>query len=141
MSKPAVTYHLRPIPKGHWGSASKLVEEALELMDAIEQGVRILELTELADLWGAWQACWGDRPPPPSDRRPAGLSRGGAALVGATQAAWEAERTQGDRDKALERVYFTLVETLRAHFPAFDLNDLDAMQQVVARALRARPQP
>lgn len=46
-------YHLRKIEKGTVGEVSKIVEEANELLDAHEQGVRIMELVELSDLYGA----------------------------------------------------------------------------------------
>jgi phosphoribosyl-ATP pyrophosphohydrolase len=43
-------YHLRDIPKGVVGEASKVVEEALELLDAEEQGSRIMSLWEMGDV-------------------------------------------------------------------------------------------
>lgn len=46
-------YHIREIPRGTWKEFSKIVEEFAELEDAHEQGVRIMELCELADLYGA----------------------------------------------------------------------------------------
>lgn len=46
-------YHLRKIQKGKIGEVSKIVEEANELLDAHEQGVKIMELVELSDLYGA----------------------------------------------------------------------------------------
>lgn len=46
-------YHLRDIPKGTYGTPSKVLEEALELVDAHEQGVRVMALVELCDLYGA----------------------------------------------------------------------------------------
>jgi hypothetical protein len=46
-------YHLRSIKKGTLGELSKLVEELEELRDASEQGCKIMELVELADLYGA----------------------------------------------------------------------------------------
>jgi len=46
-------YHLKKIEKGELGEASKILEEAQELMDAEEQGIKILALCELADLVGA----------------------------------------------------------------------------------------
>lgn len=46
-------YHNTDIPKGEFGKLSKITEEYLELVDANAQGVRILELNELADLIGA----------------------------------------------------------------------------------------
>jgi hypothetical protein len=46
-------YHLAQIPRGEFGEASKIVEEALELQDADCQGVRVMALVELADLVGA----------------------------------------------------------------------------------------
>lgn len=49
-------YHLRPIAKGVLGEASKIVEEAEEFAEAIEQGVALMALLELADLQGAVEA-------------------------------------------------------------------------------------
>lgn len=46
-------YHLKPIPKGEFGEISKIEEELLELKDANEQGIVIMELVELSDLIGA----------------------------------------------------------------------------------------
>lgn len=51
-----VGYHLAEIPRGVYGHVSKVVEEALELQDAHAQGNRIMELAELADLYGAMKA-------------------------------------------------------------------------------------
>lgn len=49
-------YHLRPIKKGILGEISKIVEEVEELQDAGAQGVVIMELVELSDLYGAIKA-------------------------------------------------------------------------------------
>ena len=49
-------YHLRHIAKGQLGELSKLAEEFAELVDAAEQGVKIMELVELSDLVGAIRA-------------------------------------------------------------------------------------
>lgn len=46
-------YHVREIPKGVLGEASKIIEEAAEFADAHEQGVTAMEILELADLYGA----------------------------------------------------------------------------------------
>lgn len=46
-------YHVMDIPKGTVGEPSKIVEEALEIMDAHEQGVRIMAEVEMSDLYGA----------------------------------------------------------------------------------------
>lgn len=48
-------YHKRKIPKGKYGDFSKVKEEMLEAIDAHEQGVEIMLLTELSDLYGAIQ--------------------------------------------------------------------------------------
>lgn len=49
-------YHLRTIKKGELGTSSKIQEELDELLDAEEQGNKILVLCELADLYGALDA-------------------------------------------------------------------------------------
>lgn len=49
-------YHLRDIPKGTLGELSKVREELEEAEDAAEQGVRIMLLVELSDLYGALDA-------------------------------------------------------------------------------------
>lgn len=49
-------YHMRTIKKGKLGHPSKIREELEELEDALEQGVRIMALVEMADLYGALQA-------------------------------------------------------------------------------------
>lgn len=46
-------YHLVEIEKGQIGTASKVLEEAHELLDAEEQGCRIMMLVEMSDLVGA----------------------------------------------------------------------------------------
>lgn len=46
-------YHTREIPRGVLGEFSKIEEEMEELKDAHDQGVKILELCELSDLYGA----------------------------------------------------------------------------------------
>lgn len=43
-------YHKRDIPRGEIGDVSKILEEVLELQDAIEQDVRIMQLCELSDI-------------------------------------------------------------------------------------------
>ncbi len=52
-------YHVAVIPKGVYGEASKIAEEAAEFADAHRQGVVIMELVELADLYGAVRAYVG----------------------------------------------------------------------------------
>jgi ribosome-binding protein aMBF1 (putative translation factor) len=46
-------YHEANIPKGVFGERSKIEEELAELIDAERQGVRIMAMCELADLYGA----------------------------------------------------------------------------------------
>ena len=46
-------YHLRNIPKAPFGTADKIVEEALELVDAHKQGAKVMALCECADIIGA----------------------------------------------------------------------------------------
>jgi len=48
-------YHIKEIPKGTYGTVGKILEEAFELEDAQNQGVRIMALLELSDLYGAMQ--------------------------------------------------------------------------------------
>lgn len=52
-------YHLTDIPRGEYGEVSKILEEVLELQDAAEQGVKIMELCELSDIIGAITAYIG----------------------------------------------------------------------------------
>ncbi len=49
----AIGYHIKQIPKGELGEANKIMEEVFELMDAEEQGVKIMQLIELSDCVGA----------------------------------------------------------------------------------------
>jgi phosphoribosyl-ATP pyrophosphohydrolase len=49
-------YHLQRIAKGELGEASKIAEEAQEFVDAVAQGVDIMALMELSDLYGAMRA-------------------------------------------------------------------------------------
>ena len=46
-------YHRRRIQKGVYGEVSKIREEVEELEDSEEQGVAIMSMCELADLYGA----------------------------------------------------------------------------------------
>ena len=46
-------YSERSIDKGVVGEASKILEELLELVEAEEQGVTIMALVELSDMYGA----------------------------------------------------------------------------------------
>jgi len=46
-------YHTRAIDKGVLGEFSKIQEEWEELLDARQQGAKVLELCELSDLYGA----------------------------------------------------------------------------------------
>jgi len=46
-------YHLAHIPRGQLGEASKVLEETLEFIDAVDQGSKVMALVELADLVGA----------------------------------------------------------------------------------------
>lgn len=49
-------YHLRTIPKAPFGTSAKVVEEALELVDAHKQAAKIMALCECADIVGAVRA-------------------------------------------------------------------------------------
>ena len=46
-------YHLTDIPKGEFGEASKIIEEALEFKDSLDQNCTVMSLMELSDLIGA----------------------------------------------------------------------------------------
>lgn len=46
-------YHLATIPRGEFGEVSKVIEEALELQDAMMQSCRVMALVEASDLLGA----------------------------------------------------------------------------------------
>lgn len=49
----AYGYHVRDIPKGKVGEPSKIIEEAYEILDAHEQGVKVMTQVEMSDLYGA----------------------------------------------------------------------------------------
>lgn len=49
-------YHLREIPKGVVGEASKILEEAAEFAEALEQGAKLMAIIELSDMRGAVEA-------------------------------------------------------------------------------------
>lgn len=49
-------YHVKDIPEGLYGYASKILEEAHELDDAVNQGCKVMQLVELSDIIGAIQA-------------------------------------------------------------------------------------
>lgn len=46
-------YHLEEIPRGTYGEISKILEEAAELKDAMEQANKVMVIIELSDLIGA----------------------------------------------------------------------------------------
>lgn len=46
-------YHFNDIPRGEYGKLSKVIEEALELEDAMQQGQKLMCLIELSDILGA----------------------------------------------------------------------------------------
>lgn len=46
-------YHLSEIPRGEYGEISKILEEAAELKDAMEQANKVMVIIELSDLVGA----------------------------------------------------------------------------------------
>ena len=46
-------YHFQEIPRGEYGEISKILEEAAELKDAMEQGNKVMVIIELSDLIGA----------------------------------------------------------------------------------------
>ena len=48
-------YHISKIVKGVVGESSKIYEELLEIEDSENQGVRIMVLVELADMYGSIQ--------------------------------------------------------------------------------------
>ena len=56
LPKPKYGYHRAKITKGKLGDISKIREEVEELEDAEKQGVRILIMCELADIFGAVRA-------------------------------------------------------------------------------------
>jgi phosphoribosyl-ATP pyrophosphohydrolase len=55
-----MSYHKKIIQKGILGKSSKIQEELEELLDAEEQSNKILAMCELADLYGALEACTKD---------------------------------------------------------------------------------
>lgn len=56
-------YHLREISKGVFGEASKILEEAAEFGEALEQGSKLMALIELSDMRGAIQGWLGNHYP------------------------------------------------------------------------------
>jgi phosphoribosyl-ATP pyrophosphohydrolase len=46
-------YHVTEIPRGIYGTSSKLLEEVLEIQDAERQNSKIMTLVEVADLYAA----------------------------------------------------------------------------------------
>lgn len=46
-------YHKKKITKGHLGEASKIREEFEEFIDACDQDNQIMQICELADIYGA----------------------------------------------------------------------------------------
>lgn len=46
-------YHKSNIKRGEIGEISKVIEEVDEFVDAKQQGIKILEICELSDIYGA----------------------------------------------------------------------------------------
>lgn len=46
-------YHIMDIPKGKVGEPSKIIEEAYEILDAHQQGIKVMAQVEMSDLYGA----------------------------------------------------------------------------------------
>lgn len=55
-ASPPHGYHLHSIRRGTLGETSKIREELDELDDAMEQGVAIMAMVEVSDLYGAIEA-------------------------------------------------------------------------------------
>lgn len=49
-------YHITPIPKGVIGEVTKILEESLELLDAVDQKCTIMQLVEASDIYGALES-------------------------------------------------------------------------------------
>ena len=49
-------YHKNEIKRGELGKISKVQEEVDEYVDAQQQNIRIMEMLELADIYGALEA-------------------------------------------------------------------------------------
>lgn len=49
-------YHKNHITRGLYGDISKVSEEVEEYLDAKMQGIRIMEMLELSDIYGALEA-------------------------------------------------------------------------------------
>jgi hypothetical protein len=49
-------YHKRNIARGEIGKISKVQEELDEYLDAQEQGIKIMEMLELSDIYGALES-------------------------------------------------------------------------------------
>ncbi len=49
-------YHIRDIERGVLGDVSKIREEMDELLDAVKQDARVMELVEMSDMLGAMEA-------------------------------------------------------------------------------------
>ena len=51
-----MSYHIDEIKKGKFGEISKVQEEVSEYIDAEKQGIKIMAMLELADIYGALEA-------------------------------------------------------------------------------------
>jgi hypothetical protein len=49
-------YHKKEITKGVYGEFSKVQEEVEEYLDAKEQGIILMEMQELSDIYGALES-------------------------------------------------------------------------------------
>lgn len=140
-------YHLRPIVKGVLGEPSKIREELDEFDEAMEQGVVIMAMVELADLYGAMEAVAARHFPQVNfevlaSRYPGLLSHPHMqnalplrqAVNNLEAALIEADAAKGEG--ALEALYQALAAQVAHHFhPLFlGMGDLASMAAVTRRA-------
>ncbi len=112
-------YHLTAFPKGEFGELSKIEEEIREYQDALGQGVAIMALVELSDLYGAIQGYLAKHHPTLT------VETLGCGSVAAN-----------DPMRELKLLVKSMKEHLTTRHPSLGMRDLSAMSAVTQRAFR-----
>lgn len=115
-------YHLQDIERGVFGEFSKIREEAAEVADAESQGVRLMALVEMSDLYGAIQG-YLERHHPTVTVADLGDPVGCGAFVGREL-------------QEVSEIYRNMCGHLSTKHPDTSIEDLRMMSGVTQRAFR-----
>ena len=133
-------YHLAPIPRGELGELSKVIEEALEALDAQNQGARLMVLVELSDLVGAMRALCQRHgislPSAPLPHEDLFCVRPILDALERLSASPHPVSSQSGR-QGLAQVKGLVCDYLRTNHPSLTWADMEAMAVITARAFES----